>query len=98
MLQRVLSGLGLVIALVAGLEMGALQSQAGNTVAEAFYHQIGWLGIGLAILLLAILVSLEAMRASRHPFVGAAGQCPTCRQVISQQAEVCPYCHVRLGR
>ena len=95
MLQRILVAVGLLVAVAAGVQMLALQSQAGNTVAEAFYNQMGWLGIGLAVLLLAIFVSLES-RGPARPFLGNAAQCPSCRQVISQEAELCPYCRVPL--
>ena len=96
--SRILVGLGLVVSVFAGVQMIALESEAGNTVAESFYNHMGWLGIGVALLLLAVFVSLETMRGSQHSFVGAAVQCPTCHQVISQRAEMCPYCHVRLGK
>lgn len=95
--SRSLVALGMMTSVYAGVRMVSLESQAGNTVAEAFYNRMGLLGIGLALLLLAIFIALESAREVRESFVGAAAQCPSCRQIISKQAEVCPYCRVRLG-
>jgi hypothetical protein len=39
---------------VAGVQMLSLHSQAGNTVAEAFYNAVGLLSLGLAALSVAV--------------------------------------------
>ncbi|CAN5612309.1 hypothetical protein BH23CHL8_BH23CHL8_18940 [soil metagenome] len=38
----------------AGMQLVGLQSVAGNTVAEMFYHGVGWLAFGLAALAVAV--------------------------------------------
>lgn len=39
---------------LAGLQMTSIQSQAGNTINEAFYQGVGVLSYGLAVLSLAL--------------------------------------------
>lgn len=91
----------MIVTVVAGLQMVSLESQAGNTVAEAFYNQMGWAGIGLALLLLAVFLVTEGRpKKGREPakgFAGSPAACPECQQIISEQASTCPYCHVRLS-
>jgi hypothetical protein len=55
--QTVLAILGAVAFVNAGVNMLALESQAGNTVAELFDHNVGYLCIGLAWLSLAYAAS-----------------------------------------
>ena len=98
---RILAAVGMVVAAVAGFEMVSLESQAGNTVAEAFYNQMGLVGIGLALLLLAVFLAaerrVEHKPESAKPFAGGPAACPDCRQIISEQASTCPFCHARLS-
>lgn len=58
MWQSVVAIAGLLVAGWAGFLMTTIESQAGGTVAEAFYNQMGWLGIGLGVMLFVVCVSL----------------------------------------
>lgn len=58
---RVVAIIGLIGSLSAGYVMTTIESQAGNTVAEAFYNQMGWLGMGLGVLLFGICMLLEQL-------------------------------------
>lgn len=49
----------------AGLSMVGLQSQAGNTVAEAYYQASGWLALGLALFCASVLWALAALVGRR---------------------------------
>src|SRR6476620_1449472 len=45
-----------IMFLIAGWQMVSLQSEAGNTVAEAFDHAVGWFSFGMAALSVAIAI------------------------------------------
>jgi hypothetical protein len=81
-LETIVGSLTAILAAVAfaaaGRAMISLQSQAGNTVAEAFYQAMGLFSFGMAGLALlgglvvARLASLNAKRPSGRPTVGDA--------------------------
>lgn len=96
-MPRAVAVIGLLIVAVAGLKLISLESQAGNTIAEAFYNQMGWLGIGIGVLMLAVFLVAEARQRPRDSFSGPAGECPNCHQFISREARSCPYCQTRFA-
>jgi len=61
MWQAIMAAVGLLISAVGGYTMTTLASQSGNSLAEVYYHQVGWLGIGLGVLLFVVCISLGQM-------------------------------------
>ncbi len=49
----------------AGLQMITLQSQAGNTVAEAYYNAVGWATFGLGLFCTCTLWALAGIVARK---------------------------------
>lgn len=75
-------GLGLGAAALfafAGYQMIVLESEAGNTVAEAFYNAVGWLSLGLAVLSVAVGIphpvsDRPTIVAAEHSLYGGAAK------------------------
>lgn len=81
-------GMGAAAVLIAAIPLLSLRSQAGNTVAEAFYQRSGAIAIGLTLMLAGIYHALRQLRR----FDGTVTTCYKCAQRISISAELCPYC------
>lgn len=87
--------IGLLVGALGALQMTSLASVSGDTVAEAFYNQMGYVLLGMvAVLFGNILIALAVPKATS--FIGKPAACPSCRQEISDQASVCPYCNQSL--
>lgn len=63
---------GVLVFAYAGLTMVNLQSQAGNTVAEAFYQAMGYFSFGMAALTLVGTVALDRLYALATPAAAPA--------------------------
>ena len=51
--------IGSVIMMIAGINMTLIRSVAGNTVAEAFYNNMGVVFIGLGIFCITLIVMIS---------------------------------------
>ena len=106
---RLIAGIAAAIAfVVAGAEMTSLESEAGNTVAEAFDNAMGVFSYGMAALSIALAMPATTA-AAQSPVLsraGSAGQvpvagwdpagervCPSCgKQVEANRTTHCNHC------
>lgn len=59
--------IGSLVMIVAGINMIAIQSVSGGTVAEAFYNDFGWGFIGIGIFSAALLAMLYHHTSQKRP-------------------------------
>ncbi|MEA2518274.1 MAG: hypothetical protein QOF49_354 [Chloroflexota bacterium] len=63
--MRIIAGvIAAILFFIAGAQMVTLVSETGNTVAEAFYHSMGWFSFGLGALALTVALPAESLNAS----------------------------------
>lgn len=48
-----------VVLVLGGMQMISIQSQAGNTITEAYYHAMGYGLIGLAIFIFGLTIAFS---------------------------------------
>ena len=87
-----------VVFVVAGAAMVGLRSQAGNTVAEAFYQAMGVFSFGmagmalLAILILDRLILLAGVTEGETRSGADWKTCVECLEPVRVLATKCPHC------